>query len=120
MAKIFLAPKGIDPPKIESYIKTNSINEYFKACDEYVKQLSRALKLIYGHVCKEAGETISFPVADGRAIYVVARLKPVELVWVESGDAWQFQYAHRLTATDVREEIRKTRSLKALFKTKGV
>lgn len=114
MAKIFLPQKGIEPPKIESYI--NSIDEYFKACDEYVKQLSKTLKKTYGRVCKEAGETISFPVADGRAIYVVARLKPVELVWVETGDAWQFQYAHRLTATDVREEIRKTRALRTLFK----
>lgn len=34
------------------------------------------------------GRTVSFPVADGAAVYVVWRIKPLELVHVATGDAW--------------------------------
>lgn len=118
MAKIFLAPKELKSPKIKDYIKANNISQYLKDCKEHLDRLCKALHESYKDVCPEAGKVIKFPEGDGYAVYVVARLKPVELVWVDMGDAWQFKYAHRLTASDVREEIRRDESLRKLFSSK--
>mgnify|MGYP001598554740 CR=1 FL=1 len=63
----------------------------------------------------ERGEEIRFPIGDGYACYVVLSLKPVQLIHLPVGDAWQYQYAHRLTAHDIRAKIAQGRFLTALF-----
>lgn len=115
MAKIFSPPGGFDPPELSH----DNIKGYFEECEKYVERLKAAMKESYGNVCPEAGEEIRFPVGDGYARYIVARLKPVELVHVPIGDAWHFQYVHRLTAKDIREEVKKVKGLKGLFAKKG-
>jgi hypothetical protein len=114
MAKIFRAPKGMEPPKID-YAKEGTFDKWMKVEQEYLGRLGQAIKKAYGHRCKEAGKVITFPVADGNAIYIVCDLKPVQLVWVELGDAYQFQYAHRLLASDIREAVRRMEGLAKLF-----
>lgn len=116
MAKIYSPPEGFEAPELD--IK-GDVQDYFKACDDYVKRLQESVRASYGSVCPEAGEIIAFPVADGKARYVVARLKPVELIHIDTGDAYHFEYVHRLTAKDVREEIRKVKALDALFSRRG-
>ena len=120
MAKIFDPPEGFNPPDIRSYVGSRSykdnINDYFKACENYVKSIKKFARDAHRDVCPEAGEEIRFPVGDGYAQYIVARLKPVELIHVDSGDDWHFQYAHRLTASDVREEIRHNKAMNNLFR----
>lgn len=64
----------------------------------------------------EAGKEIRFPVGDGYARYIVAKLKPVVLIHI--GDAWHFEYANHLTASDVRKEIKKVEGLRAIFGSK--
>jgi len=115
MGKIFNPPKGYTPPDIGPYAKRNRIDQYFKDCEKYVDRLKATFKKAYGSVCPEAGEEIQFPVGDGYARYIVARLKPVELVWVNVGDAWHYQYVHRLTAADIREELRSEKAMRKLF-----
>lgn len=111
MAKIYAPPIELGfPPKI-----THPFNfaAYEAACDEYTRGLQAWAKAQGRH--KDAGEVITFPVADGCAVYVVLSLKPVELIHVPVGDAWQFQYANRLTATDVRDKIRSAKALAKIF-----
>jgi hypothetical protein len=50
----------------------------------------------------EAGEEISFFVADGNARYIIVSLAPVVLIHLPLGDAYQYPFAHRLTAKDIR------------------
>lgn len=115
MAKIFGPPEGFDPPQLS----LDNIKGYSNECEKYVEGLSNLLKESYGDECPEAGKEIRFPVGDGYAVYLVARLKPVELVHVPIGDAWHFEYAHRLTAKDVRDEAKKVEAMRELFSKKG-
>jgi len=120
MAKIYLAPKNLTPPDIKDYslIDKAGINNYYEACKNYVDILKKTIKTSYSSVCPEAGEEIRFPVADGYACYVVVRLKPVELIHIDTGDGWHFQYANRLTASDIRKEIKKIKNIRKLFSTR--
>jgi len=61
------------------------------------------------------GEEIRFQVADGYARYVVLSLRPVRLIHLPVCDAYQFPYAHRLTAADIREEVRRSKAIAALW-----
>lgn len=121
MAKIFSPPKGFEPPEFKRPTDGNyhqAVQDYHKLEQNYVKSIKRAIRESYKPICPEAGKEIRFQVGDGYAVYVVARLKPVELVHVDAGDAWHFPYVHRLTASDVREEIRKQESIRKLFRKK--
>jgi hypothetical protein len=115
MGTIYKAPKGYDPPDLGKYIKSKNVPQYFKDCEDYIERLQEAIKDSYGDVCPEAGELIDFPVGDGKALYVVARLKPIELIHVDTGDGWHYEYIRRLTAADIRKKIRSNRTLRELF-----
>lgn len=115
MGAIFNPPKGYTPPDIGPYIKKHTIDQYFRDCEKYVDRIKTALKKAYGSTCPEAGEEIRFPVGDGYARYIIARLRPVELVWVDVGDKWHYEYVHRLTAADIRRELQSEKSLRKLF-----
>jgi len=110
MARIYSPPEGLNPPSL----KTENINSYWDDCEKYVSRLKKWAKK--NGSGPEAGKSIFFPVADGKAHYIVFSIKPVQLIHVNTGDAYQFQYAHRLTASDIREEIRRSESFRKFFK----
>ena len=113
MGTIYKAPKGFIAPDIRKY--QNNFNKYWKDCEKYVSGIKKAIKKGYGQTCPEAGEEVTFPVADGKARYIVATLRPVRLIHVDTGDAWHYQYIHRLTATDIRKEIKNQKAFNKLF-----
>jgi hypothetical protein len=115
MGKVYLAPKGYDAPDIQDYTKAGNFNKYFEDCEKYVDRLKKVTRESYQDQCPEAGKEIRYPVGDGYARYVIARLRPVELVWLDVGDKWQYEYIHRLTASDIRKELKRSESLKKLF-----
>ncbi len=61
------------------------------------------------------GEEIRFPVADGYARYLVVSSKPVALIHLPLGDAWEFQYAHRITKEDIAQKINADKRMAELF-----
>lgn len=65
------------------------------------------------------GEEVRFPVADGYARYIVLSHRPLQLIHVPTGDAWHFQYAHRLTVGDLKEEVRRGKAWAKLFSKKA-
>lgn len=75
-------------------------------------------KIISGRWLTQNVQLKQFPVADGYAEYMVASMKPLELVHIPLGDAWQFEYAHRLTAKDVQDKIDQQKALEELFNKK--
>ena len=113
MGKIYSAPKEIAVP---SYTNFKCYDLYEKACDEYVEKIQEYARKL--NPCPEAGEIVYFPVADGQAQYVVVSLKPVTLIHLDIGDAWDFQYANRLTASDIRKKIKAQKVIQELFKNK--
>jgi len=109
MAKIYSGVQGIRKPAI-----TSDWQGYEKCAEAYVQKIKDYAKR--NSKCPEAGKEIYFPVADGRACYVVLSLKPVELVHLDINDGYQFQYVNRLTATDIRAEVKRNEALAKLFK----
>ena len=114
MAKIYDAPESIKVPEFN----WQDINQYNKDCEKFkadLKQwcIERAEK---ANVFDEnIGEIIRFPVADGYAEYMVACLKPVQLIHIPLWDAWHFNYAKNLTKKDIIEDIRKQKAIRKLF-----
>ena len=108
-AKIYSAPKSIKLPTF-SFEK---LDDYHKDCDRYRAELKKAL--LSRKKGKNIGEIISFPIADGAAEYMIASLRPLELVHIPLGDAWDFQYAHLLTAKDVNKKIEQGKAMAKLF-----
>lgn len=63
------------------------------------------------------GGVVTFPVADGRAIYVVTKARPLTLQHVPLGDAYAIPaaYLRGLTLRDVRVNIERARRIHDLF-----
>ena len=114
MAKVFSAPNSIPLPQwsIKKTHQENMAEE--KAYLDQLKDMLTKRKPTQ----KLVGEIIRFPAADGYAEYMVASTTPLELVHIPLGDAWNFQYAHRLTKKDVEEKIKNQKALEELFKKK--
>jgi len=98
MGKVYGGVQGINKPEFGSDFKT-----YEKACDAYCEAIVDYAKHNGSGTAK--GKEIRFQVADGYARYVVLSLKPVQLIHLDVMDGYTFQYANRLTATDVQREI---------------
>jgi len=63
------------------------------------------------------GALIRFPVADGYAVYIVNRDKPLSLTHVALGDGWSADpiLLRGLRKTDIIERVERDRNLKKLF-----
>ena len=107
MGKVYTPPTSIPKPDLMEFSKTN-FEGFAEAEDAYIKAVSEfAKKNGKGNL---AGELVSFPFADGFAQYVVYSTSPVILLHLKVSDGWQYPYAHRLTATDIKEKVRQTQS----------
>ena len=111
MAQIFNSPDGVKVPELDF----KNFAQYEKDCENYKKDLKAWLNK-NGFNGKNVGETIRFPVADGYAHYMVASMKPVQLIHLPLGDAWHFEFAHLMTAKEVQTKIDGQNALKKLFK----
>jgi hypothetical protein len=114
MAQIFDPPESIKVPEFN----WQDIDQYNKDCDRFKSELKtfcieRAEKS--GVTDENFGEIIRFPVADGYAEYMVAALKPVQLIHIPLWDAWHFQYAKNLTKKDIVDKVKQQKSLEKLF-----
>jgi len=114
MATIYAAPEEIKVPKMDFA----NVQQWKKDEEKYIEEL-KAFCEECNSGGKNVGEIIRFPVADGHAEYMVASMKPVELIHIPLGDCWDFQYAHRLTAKDVQEKIDQQKRLAQLFSKKS-
>lgn len=102
-ATIFTHPESVgDPPAWESGKDFHVHMAEEQAWEQEVVKFAKT----FG-TGKYAGEIFSWPMGDGRASYVVFRLKPLEMIWLSTGDAWDIPdvVARGLTAADVRKQI---------------
>lgn len=111
-ATIYNVPDGIKVPELNF----QNIPQYQKDCELFLRQLKVFAR--NRNKGKLVGEIIQFPVADGYAQYMVAGLRPVELIHIPLWDAWDFQYAHLMTAKEIQEKINGQKALEKLFKRK--
>lgn len=109
MATIYSPPSQIPVPELDFA----NFDNYEKECEEYKNKLREYLLRVKKG--KNIGEIIRFPVADGYAEYMVASMKPAELIHLPLGDAWQFQYAHLLGTKEIQDEIDRRKALEKIF-----
>lgn len=110
MAKIFSAPEEVKAPKLDF----NDVKNWKANDEKYIQELKSHIQSL-GYTGKNVGEVIQFPVADGYAQYMVASMKPLQLIHLPLGDAWDWQYAHLLTAKEVQEKIDQDKAWKEMI-----
>lgn len=114
MAKCFRAPKHIPLP---------SYSQGASGETNYIETLKALAK---GSVTTPKtkpnidmiGEIIRFQRADGYAQYMIWDTKPLQLVWLELGDAYGVEEAliRGLRLEDVKQMVERERALRDLFK----
>ena len=109
-ATIYTPPKELPVPEYSDY---SDWQAYAKAQDAYRAQLKEWV--MRNGKGKYAGEELHFPVADGHATYFVYSLSPLKLIHDPTGDAWQFQYAHLMTAKEVKAQVESERRFQKAF-----
>lgn len=114
MAKIYSPP--IEVGTVPEFSSIIPYKEYRDQEDKFIASVQDWAKR--NSKDAEAGELISFPVGDGCAQYVVMSLKPLNLIHLPIVDKWSFQYANRLTAADVKREVKRSKSMRKLFSSK--
>jgi len=110
MGRIYSGVNEFTVPKLTNPNSDTYINE----CKKYIEQIKQFAKK--NGKGAEAGKEISFPVGDGKAIYIVLSLKPIKLIHLDIYDCWNFPYINRLTAKDIKEKIKQQEKINKLFK----
>ncbi len=95
-AKVFNPPADIKLPSFSSKTYREDEEKYVKQIKDFVTKRKAG---------KNIGEIVRFQVADGYAEYMVASMKPLELVHLPTGDAWEYQYINRLTVKDIQQRL---------------
>jgi hypothetical protein len=116
MATIFRAPESITVPSFSTFYKDGKYDR--EAHDNAEKQYLADLKamLVKRNNGKNVGEVVQFPHADSYAEYMVANMRPLELVHLPLGDAWDYPYIERLNASDIQGKIDQKKALEKIFK----
>lgn len=113
MAQLVATPKALIDAM--SFRDGEDFKDYLKHSDEaYLKLEAESAALPDGEV---VGALISFPWADGSAIYRVVSAKPLKIQHIPYGDAWHVDAMtiRGLRLDDVLRKVRASRSLAALF-----
>lgn len=111
MADIYSAPKEIKLPKLDF----SNMQDYNRDCDRYVRDLVKHIKDM-GYKGKNVGEIVKFAVADGYAEYMILSMRPLKLIHIPLGDAYEFMYAHLMTASEINKKLDAQNKLAEFFK----
>jgi hypothetical protein len=93
-----------------------------ESCDEFYKRTSALLDemTVKANALPEGefvGAILSFPIADGKALYLVAKAQPLTLTPIPFMDGYQIPdaYIRGLTLDDVRDQVKRAKAMAALF-----
>ena len=111
-ATIYSVPKNVKLPKMD--FSNFDRAKWLKDEEDFKKALRKDIKS-KGYTGKNSGEIIKFPVADGYAEYMVLQMRPLGLIHLPLGDAYQFQYAHLMTAKEVNDQIEGQKRMDKFF-----
>lgn len=107
MAKVYSIPDDF-PPVPEIGIRATA-QEWMKAENEWKSRLAQYVRG-RNPSCKLAGKVVSFYVADGSAQYMVWTTKPLALLHLPLGDAYQIPDAHArgLRVSDIKDQVKRS------------
>ena len=96
--------------------------DYDKPIDDEFKRTDKMLQALMDNQPTPdsktlVGAVLMFPVADGKAIYVVTRDSPLTIAWIPYGDAWQVDacMVRGINKDDVRQHLKRHAMCKELF-----
>lgn len=113
MAKIFNPPAMIPVPEFD----WKDAKKYQETEDTFIENLRNFVKRRKkGDLI---GKVIRFQVADGYAQYMVAGIKPVELIHLPLMDCYQSDFADLMTADKIKEMVARDEAMAKLFSKKG-
>lgn len=107
MAKIYSIPDEVKAPKLDF----NNVKAWQEDEKRFMSEIEAFVKNYNPNGGEHIGKTIQFPVADSYAVYMVASMKPLELIHLPIGDAWHFEIASSLRASDVLLKIQQAEGL---------
>lgn len=106
MAKIFKAPLHIKEPSFNRKTWREDEQKYMKELREFCTDRSTG---------KYVGKELRIQHADSYAQYMVLSEKPMALIHIPLGDAWDSPLADGLTTKKIKEMIDQDEKMKALF-----
>lgn len=110
MAKVFLLPSGFEAPVFD----WQDVDKYNKECADHTAKLKEwCINRNRGQ--KNVGEVIRFQVADGYAEYMVAAIKPVQLLHLPYMDGYQSETAPLMTAKAIQTKVDQEKAMAKLF-----
>lgn len=111
MAKIFSIPDEVKAPTFNfKDIKGSQEDE-----KRFMTEIEAFTKNYNPDGGEHIGKTIKFPVADSCAVYMVASMKPLQLIHLPVGDAWTYPMDTRLRTKDVELKLKQQASLDKMF-----
>ena len=120
MATVYAPPwEAPEPPDLDDYIGTAnkgaSVQDYFKAMAAWEADVAEVAREFYPAGGDLQGYIYRHPVADGKASYLVARTRPLEL-W-DIGDDYHLPEPHLrgLRVADLRAAKARDEKLDAIF-----
>lgn len=125
-AKVYTTPEEYPEPQFDEFFGENhhfDSDGYFKACDEHRQALGEWCRQVNREAGRRVGatspigKTISFPVADGRAEYMVYTTTPLALLHLDYGDGYQVNdiMMRGLRLSDVKEMVSRDERLAEMF-----
>ncbi|HSE44247.1 MAG TPA: hypothetical protein VLA89_02850 [Gemmatimonadales bacterium] len=117
-ATVYSTPEELPEPEFSDFKNSGGgydVQAYFDACTEHEEQVSAWAR---EHSSSDlAGEVIRYPVADGKASYVVYTTKPLALIHLNGGDGYAINemMLRGMRVADVREAVRQQRAIADLF-----
>jgi hypothetical protein len=122
MAEVYTTPEGFrDPPEYEAMSTMElSFQALQQAEKKWLEELVEWCRANTDSRSELIGEVIRFPRGDGTANYMVFRTKPLSLLHIPLGDAWDLpDYQMRgLRVKDIQEIVRSERAMQKLFASK--
>lgn len=95
-----------------------SFDAYYRRTDALLTEMmDRSAGLADGEV---VGAILSFPIADGKALYVVQKAEPLTLQHIPFMDAYEIPAAHMrgIDITDVQDQLKHGKAMVALMRRK--
>jgi len=99
----------------KSFKEFNNVKDYFKWEKEQLGMLQKISNK--ATIKNPIGFLLTFPVADGNAVYQVRNINPLELIWIPFGDCYQIPdaYIKGLSMKDVILQIKRDKLLESMF-----
>ena len=109
--EVFATPEEIKNP----VTNLKDIKAWKEDEERYINEVREFCKSESDCDSDYVGKIAKFQVADGYAEYMVFSIKPLELLHLDVGDAWDYQHIERLKVKDIKENIDRQEKLAKLF-----